>query len=75
MKIHSPLHILGALGLLCSSSAWAVDTSAWTCESCPYPKGLSGTVEVGAGNVSDKSAKFGTYTGLQRKGAYAVLGG
>ncbi len=75
MKIHSPLHILGALGLLCSTSAWAVDTSAWTCESCPYPKGLSGTVEVGAGNVSDKSAKFGTYTGLDRKGAYVVLGG
>ena len=75
MKIHSPLHILGALGLLCSTSTWAVDTSAWTCESCPYPKGLSGTVEVGAGNVSDKSAKFGTTTGLERKGAYAVLGG
>lgn len=78
MKIHSPLHILGALGLLCSASAWAVDTSAWTCESCPYPvypKGHSGTVEVGAGNMSDKAAKFGTYTGLQRKGAYAVLGG
>ena len=78
MKIHSPLHILGALGLLCSASAWAVDTSAWTCETCPYPndpKGLSGAVEVGIGNVSDKSARFGTYTGLQRKGAYAVVGG
>jgi MtrB/PioB family decaheme-associated outer membrane protein len=75
MKIHSPLNILGALGLLCSTSAWAVDTSAWTCESCPYPKGLSGSVEAGVGNVSDKAAKFGTTTGLQRKGAYAVLGG
>ena len=78
MKIHSPLHILGALGLLCSASAWAVDTSAWTCESCPYPndpKGLSGSVVAGIGNVSDSSAKFGTYTGLQNKGRYAVLGG
>jgi len=75
MKIHSPLHILGALGLLCSTSTWAVDTSAWTCGSCPYPEGLSGSVEAGVGNVSDKSAKFGTYTGLYRKGAYAVLGG
>lgn len=78
MKIHSPLHILGALGalgLLCSTSTWAVDTSAWTCDSCPYPKGLSGTVEAGVGNVSDKAAQFGTYTGLYPKGAYAVLGG
>lgn len=75
MKIHSPLQILGALGLLCSASAWAVDTSTWTCESCPYPKGLSGSVEAGIGYVSDSSAKFGTYTGLQSKGPYAVLGG
>lgn len=75
MTIYSPLFLLGALGLLSSAGAWATDTSAWKCESCPYPKGLSGTVEIGAGNVSDKSARFGTYTGLQDKGAYAVVGG
>ena len=75
MTIHSPLFILGALGLMSAASAWAIDTSAWKCESCPYPKGLSGSAEVGAGNVSDRSAKFGDYTGLYPKGAYAVLGG
>ena len=74
MTIYSPLFLLGALGVLSATSAWAVDTSAWKCESCPYPKGVGGTVEVGIGNVSDRSAKFGDYTGLQRKGAYAVLG-
>ena len=52
MKIHSPLPILGAL---CSTSTWAVDPSAWTCEPCPYPKGLSGTVEIGADLSSSRS--------------------
>jgi MtrB/PioB family decaheme-associated outer membrane protein len=74
MTIYSPLFLLGALGLLSAGSSWAVDTSAWKCESCPYPKGTSGTADVGVGNVSDKSAKFGDYSGLQRKGAHAVLG-
>jgi MtrB/PioB family decaheme-associated outer membrane protein len=74
MTIYSPLFLLGALGLMSASSAWAVDTSAWKCESCPYPKGLSGSAEVGVGTVSDRSAKFGDYTGLYPKGAYAVLG-
>ena len=55
--------------------AAAVDTAAWKCESCPYPKGTSGTVEAGAGAVSDASAKFGDFTGLQRQGAHLVLGG
>ncbi len=75
MTIYSPLFLLGALGVLSSAGAWATDTSAWKCESCPYPKGLGGSVEVGVGNVSDRSAKFGDYSGLQRKGAHAVLGG
>jgi MtrB/PioB family decaheme-associated outer membrane protein len=30
------------------------------------------TVEVGVGNVSDGSFKFGEYNGLQKKGAYAI---
>ncbi len=83
MKIHSPLFLLAALGLLstaapsafANASAAGVDTSAWACESCPFPKGLSGAVEAGIGNVSDASAKFGDYSGLQRRGAFAVLGG
>ena len=83
VKIHSPLYLLAALGVLSiaapSASAYAsaagVDTSAWACQSCPYPKGLSGAVEAGVGGVSDASSKFGDYSGLQRKGAYAVLGG
>lgn len=77
MKIYSPLFLLGALGVLSAagSAAAAVDTSDWKCETCPYPKGTTGTVEVGVGAVSQASAKFGDYTGLQRDGAHLILGG
>lgn len=71
------LATLGVLGVVDSASA-AVDTSQWKCESCPYPKAasvVSGTVDVGVGAVSDASARFGDYTGLEKSGAHLVLGG
>jgi MtrB/PioB family decaheme-associated outer membrane protein len=79
-RTHSPLAVLAALGALgwltaVPFSAGAVDTSAWQCEKCPYPTGTSGTVDVGVGAVSEDSAKFGDYTGLEKKGAHLVLGG
>ena len=76
MRIYSPLFLLGALGVLSAASAAAApDTSAWKCESCPYPKGTTGAVEVGVGTVSESSAKFGDYTGLDSDGAYLLLNG
>jgi MtrB/PioB family decaheme-associated outer membrane protein len=77
MKIFSSLHLLAALGVLgAAASAWAqVDTSQWKCESCPYPKGTTGTADVGLGDVTDSSQKFGDYTGLNKKGGFLVLGG
>ncbi len=75
MTTYSPLILLAALGVLCPAAMAAVDTSQWTCEACPYPKGSSGTVDAGVGAVSDESAKFGDYTGLRRKGAHPILGG
>ena len=77
MKIFSPLHLLAALGVLSAAGAASaqVDTSRWKCETCPYPKGTTASVDVGAGYVSQDSPKFGDYTGLDRKGAYAVLDG
>ncbi|CAD5375040.1 conserved exported hypothetical protein [Rubrivivax sp. A210] len=74
MKIYSSLIQLAALGAL-SSAAVAADTSAWKCETCPYPKGVTATVEVGAGTVSGSSAKFGDFSGLASKGEHVVLGG
>lgn len=49
------------------------DTSAWKCESCPFEQGTTGNVTGGVGYVSHDSAKFGEYTGLNKKGAYLVL--
>jgi hypothetical protein len=77
MKIFSSLHILAALGVLGAATAASaqVDTSQWKCTACPYPKGTTGSVDVGAAYVSDSSQKYGDYTGLANEGAYAILGG
>ena len=65
MKIFSSLHLLAALGILgVAGAASAQDTSQWKCSSCPYPKGTTGSVDAGVGYVSDKSQKFGDFTGL-----------
>ncbi len=77
MRTPKPLLIFSALGALATASASlaaAADTSAWKCSACPFEKGRSGTVEVGAGNVSDDSARFTDMSGLE-KGSYLVLGG
>lgn len=77
MKIHSPLFVLVALGLMSTTSASlaAPDTSNWKCQTCPYPKATTGSVDVGLSTVSDDSARFGDYTGLHEKGAKLALGG
>ncbi len=77
MRIFSSLHLLAALGVLSAATAATaqVDTSRWKCESCPFPKGTTGSVDVGLGYVSSASSKFGDYTGLQREGAFAVVDG
>lgn len=79
MKTFSSLFLLGALGALSAAATGAVaavDTSQWKCESCPFEKaGTTGTLDVGLGTVSDDSAKFGDYTGLNEKGPYLIAGG
>ena len=77
MKTFSSLHLLAALGVLSAATGASaqVDTSQWKCTSCPYPKGTKGSVDAGAGYVSDSSQKFGDYTGLEDKGGFLVLDG
>ena len=77
MKIFSSLHLLAALGVLgaATEASAQVDTSQWKCTSCPYPKGTTGSVDGGIGTVTDSSQKFGDYTGLDRKGAFAIVDG
>ena len=50
----------------------SVDTSQWKCKFCAFEQGTSGTVDVGAGYVSDDSFKFGEYNGLNQQGWYFV---
>jgi MtrB/PioB family decaheme-associated outer membrane protein len=52
----------------------AVDTSSWKCKFCAFEEGASGTIDVGAGYVSDNSFKFGEFNGLNEQGAYFVGG-
>jgi MtrB/PioB family decaheme-associated outer membrane protein len=48
------------------------DFEQWQCRFCPFPeKGVSGSAGASALHVSDDSARFGNYTGLDEKGAYA----
>ena len=82
MKTSNQLFLLGLLSALSAAAAAAdeasgagqasADTSQWKCESCKFEQGVSGTVDVGAGSVSDKSSKFGDYTGLNKKGGYFI---
>lgn len=74
MTTSNQLLLLGVLSAL-SSAAGAVDTSQWKCESCKFEQGVSGTVEVGVGSVSEKSEEFGQYNGLHEKGGFLIGGG
>ena len=79
MKSSNQLVLLGLLSAVSAAAAAAddgaaqrVDTSKWKCEACKFESGLSGTLDAGVGSVSDKSAKFGEYNGLDKKGGYVI---
>jgi MtrB/PioB family decaheme-associated outer membrane protein len=47
------------------------DFEQWACRFCPFPEpGMAGSAGAGALNVSDDSARFGDYTGLDEQGTY-----
>jgi len=50
------------------------DTEGWECSQCPDVSGTEGDVTVGVGYVSEESAYFGRYRGLDDDGWY-LLGG
>ena len=56
-------------------SAAQVDTSDWKCELCPFEDKHEANYEAGAMYVSDDAARFGNGTGLDSKGAEAILNG
>ncbi|WP_284614831.1 MtrB/PioB family decaheme-associated outer membrane protein [Aquabacterium humicola] len=75
MKPILPLWLLAALGAL-ASPALAVDTSAWTCSTCPFDEpGTTGSIDAGIAVQSGRTRRFADFTGYDRSGARAVLGG
>jgi MtrB/PioB family decaheme-associated outer membrane protein len=77
MRTCTPLWLLAALGVVALAAgrdARAADPSQWTCETCPFEKGTTGTVDAGVGYTTDSSPKYGDYTGLDQKGAFAIAG-
>jgi len=47
------------------------DFEQWQCRFCPFPeKGIDGNVGASVLNVSEDSARFGDYTGLDEEGTY-----
>ena len=52
-----------------------VDTSQVALQVLRIRRGFSATPNLGVGYVSEDSAKFGEYTGLDQQGAYVVADG
>jgi MtrB/PioB family decaheme-associated outer membrane protein len=66
-----PLLLAGLTSLLIGLlHAAEPDKSAWECRFCAFPSGTELDVDGGVIWVSDDSAKFGDFTGLDEEGAY-----
>jgi len=49
-----------------------IDFSRWRCKYCLFEEGMHGTLELGIGQLSDDSFKFGQYTGLNQANNFFV---
>lgn len=49
-----------------------IDISNWRCKFCEFEEGFSGSVEIGAGYLSEDAFKFGEYTGLVDEGGFLI---
>jgi MtrB/PioB family decaheme-associated outer membrane protein len=76
--VRRTVHALAVAGVFLSlwspGVAAEVDTSKWKCELCPFSRGLSGDVAVGAKTVSDAENTFGNYTGYDDDTVYSGFG-
>lgn len=75
MNPAKPLILFGVFSALPAAAlaqSEPVDTSKWQCKLCKFEEGSSAAIEVGAANVSQKSARFGDYRGLNDKGGYFI---
>jgi MtrB/PioB family decaheme-associated outer membrane protein len=73
------LYLVSAASVLADTTDLMVpaelDTSRWECEYCIVESGFSGGAELGVGDVSDDSFKFGEYNGLEDDGAFFIGNG
>jgi MtrB/PioB family decaheme-associated outer membrane protein len=73
------LYLVSAASVLADTTDLVVpaelDTSRWECEYCIVESGFSGEAELGVGDVSDDSFKFGEYNGLEDDGAFLIGNG
>jgi MtrB/PioB family decaheme-associated outer membrane protein len=60
---------------MADAPAPAPDTSGWKCAQCPFLQGYESQTEVGALSASGANATYGRYTGIDRSGVYADVGG
>lgn len=69
MNTASTLHrlSLGTLSVLIGGTAAAADPSQWTCSTCPFDQGASGTIEAGAVVTSGRARAINDITGLDRR--------
>jgi len=75
VKIYALVVAASAALQMSAAHAQPADTSAWTCEFCPFATGSSGSYQIGATDVSDDSAYLGDATGYSEKGVYANIDG
>ncbi len=79
MRVHPRTAGLIAILLVATANQAAAqngsrpDKSRWKCKSCEMPIGWSQDYEAGIIGVSDSSALFGRYTGLNESGGYAAF--
>ena len=50
----------------------SIDTSQWKCKYCEVKEGWSGELDLGLGNLSMNSFKFGEYNGINESGAFFI---
>jgi MtrB/PioB family decaheme-associated outer membrane protein len=82
-RFRNPSLLLAAAALLVTSISLAdapavtatPDTSGWKCTQCPFLQGYESETEVGVLGASGANASYGRYTGIDRSGAYADVGG
>lgn len=76
LRVQIRLVLLTGMGITgAQAEAPDVDTSAWKCSQCPFPKGFGADAELGLQYADAANAAYGRYTGIDHSGTYVDAGG